>query len=560
MALAGWAESGRAGPVVQLQGWAGEGVLIRGNGQGPDLVQLVAEADWDRAASRDPARYRVRVTLPGGRTETRAFPVETPPGQRRFSAFVPAAMVRNLAPSEVRVGVTVVDSVSGADLSNVLEATIGQFPRPRGDASGNDPGPFGWGKPLDGAERVVPNPGPDGLIFARIPAQGDAPGFFLATTEATVQQLADRLPGYDPKLGRSDEFAIEGPDLPAVGLTPSRALDYLKALGQADASGVTYRLPTAEEWTRAALGGKPSSFWWGDQATYIEGANFLGDEPGRAGDSTAPSRPLETSPTFRANPSGLFHTFGNVAEWATVPSGGFARMGGHFRTEPASPLPEVALGPAGEVGPDPFVGVRPAFDLSPEAGAGLARKRLGEDPTLGPIAVAYDPERSTITLTGKVAEASARRSADRLLEGLWFVKAVEDRLESPEVAPNQLARLGVLAAPIRKVATLGETFLEVNMTVRWLDPLPVVGSEWWANIYLPNNAGHFAHKLDEGIAGRSGVVRVLVDRARLAALGLGDDTPMTIALSLGAPAPTTGGSNIASNVAIVRPPARPGPP
>ena len=48
------------------------------------------------------------------------------------------------------------------------------------------------------------------------------PGFFIATTEATVRQVGARVKGYDPRANRSDEFALEDPDQPAIGLTPRR--------------------------------------------------------------------------------------------------------------------------------------------------------------------------------------------------------------------------------------------------------------------------------------------------------------------------------------------------
>jgi hypothetical protein len=549
--VASWAEVCLAGPVVQLQGWGGEGSVVPGHGQGPDLIQLIAEAEWDPSASRDPSRYQVRVTLPDGRSETRAYPVRTPPGRRRFPVYVPAGSVRNLPPGQVKVIVSVVDAASGATLSNDLEGGIEQFPRPRGDASANDPGPFGWGKPLDGAERILPNPGPGGLTFARIPGAGDSPGFFLATTEATVFQVGERIQGYDPKAGRSDEFSLEAPEQPAVGLTPSKAIEYLKALGQVDTSGLAYRLPTVEEWNRAARGGKTSAFWWGDEPAYPEGANFLGPKPALAGDTTAPSLPPVTTPTFKANPFGLYHTFGNLAEWATVPAGGFARMGGHFRTEPASPLPEVAVAAPEEVGPDPFVGVRPAFELSPESGAALVRKHLAGDPDLARVGVAFDPDRSTVRLTGRVAEAATRRSADRILEGLWFVAAVENLLETPAMAPNQLASLGEPAGPVRRVASNGKTFLEVPISVRWLDPLPVSGSEWWVNIYLPGG-GHLAHKLVEGEPGRSRKATAVIDLSQAFTFGPPGDPAVSVALSLGAPSPIPGGPTTASNTAVVR--------
>src|SRR5947207_1125841 len=66
--------------------------------------------------------------------------------------------------------------------------------------------PFRWRPPLParpGPGGVLPRPGPDGFRFVRI---GDA-GVLVedpATTEASNAQVARRLPGYDPRAGRSD--------------------------------------------------------------------------------------------------------------------------------------------------------------------------------------------------------------------------------------------------------------------------------------------------------------------------------------------------------------------
>ena len=550
LAILGLSPGGaRAADLVHLSRWAGEGVVFRGQDMASDLFALIAEAEWDRAAPRDPGRYLVRAAFPDGRVDTRPFPVDYPPGRRRFAVYVPAQPLRDLVPSAVKVAVTVVDAATGTPVSNTLMAGIEDFPRPKGDATANDSTPFGWGKPLEADERILPNAGPDGLRFARVVGK---PGLYASTTEATVGHVGQRLKGYDPKAGRSDEFALEEPSQPAINLTPARALDYLKALGASDPSGVAYRLPTSEEWTLAAKAGKASAFWWGDEPSFPEGANLLGPEPALPGDATAPSQPPATSPTFKANPSGLAHTFGNAAEWATDPSGGFARMGGHFRTEPASPMPALKVEAPDEIGPDPFVGVRPVVDLSGDSAASVIRKRLAADPRLGGVGVAFDPDRAVVTLTGPVADPSARRAADRLLEGLWFVAAVENRLETAGLKENQLATLGPPAGPARRLGVLDRTFVEVPLSVRWLAPLPVQGTAWWINIYLPGG-GHQAAKLDPTEPGRVSKVVVRVDRRKLAAYGLADTSPFQVALSLGTPASTPLDPRVVSNTTDVRP-------
>jgi Sulfatase-modifying factor enzyme 1 len=539
----------RSGETVVLNRWADEGALIQGKGMGEDVVRLVAEASWDKLASRDPARYMIRVAFPDGRIDTRPFPVDYPPGRPRFTVYVLADPLRNQAPAAVSAAVTVLDASTGTPLSNTLVATIEHFPRPKGDSSGNDPGPFGWGKPLDGPIRILTNAGPDGLKFAKI---AGSPGLFLSTTEATVGQVGQRVKGYDPKAGRSDEFALEDPNQPAINLTPAKAKEYLEALGKADPSGVTYRLPTSAEWTLAAKGGKSSNFWWGDEPTYPAGANLLGPEPALPGDASAPSLPKEASPTFELNPFGLAHTFGNVAEWATDPDGGFNRMGGHFRTEPASPLPFVKVEKDEEIGPDPFVGVRPAVELAPASAVELIRKRLAGDSRLNGAIVAYDPDGALVTLSGPVPDPSTRRSADSLLKELWFVAAVDNRLETAPLIANQMAILGPAIAPARRVAFLDRTFVEVPVSIRWLDPLPVSGTAWWVNVYLPGG-GHQSTKLEQAEAGKSSKVVVRIDREKLAAQGLPDTTPIQVALSIGTPAPALADARVVTNAVEVRP-------
>ncbi len=556
------ASTGRAADrLVTLDGWAGVGTLVPGGGMSGDLVRLIAEARWTDRAPRDPLRYAIRSTFADGHSETRAFPVEEPPGRSRFVVYLPAGGVRNLPTGAVRVEVAVVDVATGSIVSNPLTATIAEFPRFHGDPTAIDDKPFGWGKPLaigDDSAASLPNLSPDGFRFVRIPGSGpDAPTFFLAKTEATVAEVTARLPDYNPKTGRSDEFTLENSDQPAVALTPALTLAFLKALGANDPTRVAYRLPTVAEWTRAAKGGKPTAFWWGDEATHLEGANFLGAEPALPTDTTAPSLPVEdVSPNFAANPFGLFHTYGNVAEWAGNPDGGFARMGGNFRTEPVSPLPEIVVAKDDEIGTDSFVGVRPALDLTPPVAEAIVLKTLGTDPKMAQVRASYDPDRSLVTLTGNLDDPSARRLADRALQGLWFVAAVENRIVTPRPFPGQLATLAASTEPGRVRAVLDRSFVDVPVAVRWFDPLPVIGSNWWVNIYLPSGE-HLSHKLTEVEAGRSPKALVSVDRSRLAVNQLADSTPFSVAISLGEPAPTTADPRIVSNILLVKPVLRP---
>jgi hypothetical protein len=452
------------------------------------------------------------------------------------------------------------DAATGAVVSNDLTATIADFPRPTPTVAANDPGPFGWGEPLAGAAgepRALPQSGPDGFRFVWIPAKGDVPGFLIATTEASNVQVGMRLEGYDPRAGRSDEFRLEEPAQPAVALSPKRALEYLAALGMTDPSGVTYQLPTHAEWLRAARAGKDTAFWWGDESTHPEGANFLGPEPALAVDTTAPVRPDPSAGAggFVANPWGLFHTFGNVAEWATPAGGGFIRLGGHFRTEPMTPLPEPAVENAESVGPDPYVGVRPVVELSAEKGAELIRQALRGNALLSGVSVAYDPDRATATLTGTVPSSALRRAADQRLEPLWFLAAVENQIETPTLAAGQLATIGGPIAPARRITPLGRWIYVVPVAVQWGDPLPVRGSEWWVNVYpngAQNGCGHYAYKLVEIEPNNTGRFDLLIERGKMIAAGLPVDSPVVVALSLGTPAPSPTDPQVVSNVAVVR--------
>ncbi len=346
-----------AAHLIRLKRWAEPAVLVPNLAPGVEYYKLSAIAEWSEGAEVG-KKYNLHIIYPDGQTDTR----DIPPSElnaKRLTVLVRTSEVRNRRPSEIVIWVNVSDPDTKAVLSNELEATIADFPRPRPTEASNEPGPFGWGEPLSGAAgepQRLPRPAPGGFEFVRVPATDSLPGFFIATTEATNAQVAKDIPGYDPRAGRSDEFTLEDPAQPAVGLNPKQAQDYLAALGKSDHTGVTYRLPAQAEWLRAARAGKESAFWWGDEATYPAGANLLGPEPSLPNDTTAPARTVEREGAsgFAANPWGHFHTFGNVAEWASTPSEGFVRLGGHFRTEPAAPLPEVAVEDAATTGPDPY--------------------------------------------------------------------------------------------------------------------------------------------------------------------------------------------------------------
>jgi hypothetical protein len=102
------------------------------------------------------------------------------------------------------------------------------------------------------------------------------------------------------------------------------------------------------------------------------------------------------------------------------------------------------------------------------------------------------------------------------------------------------------------MTVLDRTYVEVPLSIHWLDPLPVMGTAWWLNVYLPGG-GHQATKLQQTEPGRSLRLIVRVDREKLAAQGLPDTTPSQVALSIGSPAPTLTDARVVTNAVEVRP-------
>jgi hypothetical protein len=538
---------------IKLNGWNDDPITVPRTGAGIELFRLWADVTWNRATASKAGRLALRIVGPAGQVTTQRIDPGDVDSGRRLAVYVPTSWVRNLRPESVAIEVSVVEAATDRVVAGPLRGGVDAFPMPKTSSPPPDPGPFGWGRPLDGpgeAGRVMERSGPDGWTFVRIPAAKGRPGFFLATTEATIRQIRLRVPSYDPRAGRSDDFLLEEPDQPAIGLTPLVCRDYLDKLHVADPDGPTYRLPTRSEWLLAARAGKDTPFWWGSAPT-DPGANLLGDEPALKGDATAPARPSGAKAAFRPNPWGLFHTFGNVEEWTTNPGGGFVRLGGHFRTEPETSLSETKVDDPRTIGPDPFVGLRPAFDLRADEAESRIRKAFASDPRLSGVKVKFDPDRATATLDGIASEPSDRRLADAKVGMLWWVAAVENRIETPRLAPGQLARLGDVCGPARRLEPLGRTHYEIPVAVKWADRLPVAGSEWWVNIYVPGG-GHDAHRLIEGEPDGSGRVTLMIDRARMLAAGLATDTPVSVALSLGTAAATADDPKVVSNVAVIR--------
>lgn len=540
-------------PLVNLERWGGRAAHVPNRGPGQEYYQLDAVASWAQGAPADASRYRLRVTFPDGRTLDQDLAASQAPPARRVTFYVPTSAVRNLMPQQVVVQAVVFDGRSGQAVSNVLTARIGDFPHPGSVQPDVEDGPFDWGRPLSAAEgspRPLERRSPDGFSFVRFPGSSSSPGFYLATTEATNQQVRDRLPGYDPDAGRSDDFRLSGPRQPALNLTPAKAEEYLAALSSADGTGAKYRLPTRDEWLRAARAGKSTAFWWGDEPTFPGGANFLGAEPSLPEETTAPASTKAGQEGFKANPWGLFHTFGNVAEWATTPEGGFLRLGGHFRTEPASPLPDVPVEAKDQLGPDPYVGVRPALDLDDISASALITAKLQSVDGLEGVTAAFDPDTGVVSLNGIADDLALRREASRLMSEIWFVSGVSDRIATPTVGSDFLVELGDQIGQPRRVRQAGRVYDVYKVKSLWAGRLPVTGSSYYVNVYLPGGQ-HYAYlPLERNPGGPT--LDVLIDQSRMPSGGLPDVIDVNVGVSLGFPASEPTDRNLVSNLTSVR--------
>ncbi len=200
------------------------------------------------------------------------------------------------------------------------------------------------------------------------------------------------------------------------------------------------------------------------------------------------------------------------------------------------------------VGPDLFAGVRPAFELSAEQGRELLKRHLATDKALAKsnITLAFDPVRATATLTGEVEEPALRRRAERKLGEVWWLSAVENQLSTPSVGPGRLALLGAPNGPISRSRVLAVILDTVPLDVRWADVLPVSGSEWWVNLYGPAGV-HAAYKVEPSEIGNDRTLPIAIDRRRLLGAQSGQGGVVSVALSLGAPAPFAGDPRIVSN-------------
>jgi len=174
------------------------------------------------------------------------------------------------------------------------------------------------------------------LAMVPIPSADPAdeqPAFWISAHEVTwdafdafvFEEFESELPeGVDamsrptkPYITADRGFGHEGYPVGSVSLAAGRAFCEWLSLH----TGRTWRLPTADEWTRAALGGKRGPWHHGSSAEGLEAVAWFKDNARR-----------KTHPvgSLAANDYGLFDMHGNVAEWVETDDGVGALKGGAY--------------------------------------------------------------------------------------------------------------------------------------------------------------------------------------------------------------------------------------
>ncbi len=118
-------------------------------------------------------------------------------------------------------------------------------------------------------------------------------GAFYVDTYEVKQKDFEKVMGNNPS-------HFKGADLPVEKVTWAEAKEYCKRVGK--------RLPTAEEWEKAARGGTASKYYWG---------NDLGKNRANCDGCGSKFDGLKTAPvgSFPPNKFGLYDMVGNVWEW-----------------------------------------------------------------------------------------------------------------------------------------------------------------------------------------------------------------------------------------------------
>ena len=179
-----------------------------------------------------------------------------------------------------------------------------------------------------------------GMTFARVPAgtfrMGRLPGetgaptdregeratierpYLIGVHEVTNAQFRRFRPSHDSGYydGRDASGTLDAADQPAVRVSWEDAMAFCEWLSERPAeraAGRSYRLPTENEWERAARGGHGWKYPWGDEWPVDPSAANLLEEA--TADGHAIAAPVGTYPP---NPYGLHDLAGNVWEWVAT--------------------------------------------------------------------------------------------------------------------------------------------------------------------------------------------------------------------------------------------------
>ncbi|MEE8379837.1 MAG: formylglycine-generating enzyme family protein [Gammaproteobacteria bacterium] len=192
---------------------------------------------------------------------------------------------------------------SGEKQSSSHDATVGmRFPMySRGSRLGNAPNQMIMvpaGQFIMGTDTRLPDEGPQHTVTL--------PAYFIDKYEVTNYQYKkfnDATNGRSPRHWRNRTFPDGKVDHPVVYVTWDNANDYCHWAGK--------RLPTDQEWEKAARGTGGRLFPWGDQFS-VHRANtpLRWKEIGSFGDTT-PVGSFEEG----KSPYGLYDVSGNVWEW-----------------------------------------------------------------------------------------------------------------------------------------------------------------------------------------------------------------------------------------------------
>lgn len=213
---------------------------------------------------------------------------------------------------------------------------------------------------------------PDFLISALHVTAGE----YLEFLREAARRAPSAAPGYVPRSadgrrlawrtdahatfqlpGNDSEFGPVDPDEPVTGITYLAASAYCQWLSER--MRVTYRMPTEEEWEKAARGAEGRVYPWGNrwEPTFAATA-----------ETWATGRPPPVGQMAGdCSPYGLYDAAGGVREWtSSLEPGSTPRLvvrGGSYLTGGARPLWNRDVMPADRTAPD--VGFRVCRDVGP---------------------------------------------------------------------------------------------------------------------------------------------------------------------------------------------------